>query len=69
LGKTLGLDREWFNEDKGIAFFRFPGGQEVEVYSAANRQPRVLSLSQKLSQLKIRVMTSIAAIATYRKHG
>jgi catechol 2,3-dioxygenase-like lactoylglutathione lyase family enzyme len=36
-GSVLGLGREWSNDEKGIAFFRFPGGQEVEVYSAANR--------------------------------
>lgn len=36
-GKTLSLSQESINNDKGIAFFRFPRGQEVEVYSSANR--------------------------------
>jgi catechol 2,3-dioxygenase-like lactoylglutathione lyase family enzyme len=35
--KTLGLNQEWINYHKGIAFFLFPSGQEVEVYSSANR--------------------------------
>jgi catechol 2,3-dioxygenase-like lactoylglutathione lyase family enzyme len=36
-GNVLGLDQEWMNSEKGNSFFRFPNGQEVEVYSAANR--------------------------------
>jgi catechol 2,3-dioxygenase-like lactoylglutathione lyase family enzyme len=36
-GKILGLPREWSNDNKDITFFRFPSGQEVEVYSPANR--------------------------------
>lgn len=36
-GELLGLKREWVNDAKGVTFFRFPNGQEVEVYSAMNR--------------------------------
>ena len=36
-GKILGLNQEWTNTDKGITFFRFPSGQEVEVYSSTSR--------------------------------
>jgi catechol 2,3-dioxygenase-like lactoylglutathione lyase family enzyme len=36
-GQVLGLSQEWLNHEKGITFFRFPSGQEVEVYSPANR--------------------------------
>jgi catechol 2,3-dioxygenase-like lactoylglutathione lyase family enzyme len=36
-GKILGLDQEWTNDEKGNTFFRFPSGQEVEVYSSTNR--------------------------------
>jgi hypothetical protein len=33
----MGLTQEWTNPDRGITFFRFPSGQEVEIYSPANR--------------------------------
>jgi hypothetical protein len=36
-GDVLGVPEEWTNEEKGNTFFRFPSGQEVEVYSASNR--------------------------------
>ena len=35
--KILGRNQEWTNTGKGITFFRFPGGPEVEVYSSENR--------------------------------
>ena len=36
-GKVLGLNQEWTDNDKNITFYRFPSGQEVEVYSSTNR--------------------------------
>ena len=36
-GKILGLNREWSDDEKGVTFFQFPSGQEVEVYSSTNR--------------------------------
>lgn len=36
-GKVLGLNQEWSDSEKGVTFFRFPSGQEVEVYSPTNR--------------------------------
>jgi catechol 2,3-dioxygenase-like lactoylglutathione lyase family enzyme len=37
-GTVLGLPQEWTNQDKGVTFFRFPTGQEVEVYAPSNRR-------------------------------
>lgn len=34
---TLGLEREWRNEEKQITMYRFPSGQEFEVFAPANR--------------------------------
>lgn len=37
LEKTLGLAREWRDETKQITMYRFPSGQEIEVYASSNR--------------------------------
>ena len=37
LENVLGLKRQWRNDKQQITMYRFPSGQEFEVYAASNR--------------------------------